>query len=308
MSDTKHKRRFWYTRRDGVVRGPYPEKQISRYILLGRICEIDELRPENGAWATLKQYPQLIPEVMQLPPTDENLQKLVVARLHEDERRPRDRREAQGTVSRDILDRRSGTDRRRPEPEEVMRFRELKYQVSHTRPSNAHQYRYPLVFAAIVLLGFVLSLLLEKTRPDFPVPDCAAGHRPGVNWNHCNLSGLDSERANLVGAHIRNARLDAANLRGASLTGADLEYSSINLSDFSGADLSHASLVGTTARGADLRNARFKNANLAYANLSDARLEGADLSGADLSNAIWIDRKPCLAGSVGACKRAGPSR
>jgi uncharacterized protein YjbI with pentapeptide repeats len=53
-----------------------------------------------------------------------------------------------------------------------------------------------------------------------------------------------------------------------------------------------------------LRNVRFTNADLSYANLSDTRMEGADLSGADLSNAIWIDRKPCLKGSVGACRRA----
>lgn len=304
MSDKPHKREFWYTRRNGVVRGPYPEKQISRYILMGRICELDELRAENGAWAALNQYPQLIPAVMQLPPSDENRQKLIVARLHEDERRPRDRRELQGPLSREIDERRSGVERRRPETQEALRFRELKYQVSHTPAGKGQLYRYPLVFAALVLLGFILSLLLEKGQPDVPAPDCAASPRPGVNWNHCNLSGLDSRRANLVGAHMRNARLDAANLSGAALAGADLEYSSINLSDFSGADLSHASLVGMTARGADLRNTRFKNANLAYANLSDARLEGADLSGADLSNTIWIDRKPCLAGSVGACKRA----
>jgi len=93
MSDTKHKRLFWYTRRCGVVRGPYPEKQICRYILLGRLCENDELRTEDGGWAAVKQYPHLIPEVMKLPPTDENLQKLMVARMHEDERRPRDRRD-----------------------------------------------------------------------------------------------------------------------------------------------------------------------------------------------------------------------
>jgi len=206
-------------------------------------------------------------------------------------------------VSRHIQERRSGIERRRPESEEFRRFRELKYQVSHTSRGNGQLYRYPIALAVIILLGFMLSLLLEQSQPELPAPDCAASPRPGVNWNHCNLSGLDSSQANLIGAHIRNARLDAADLSGAKLAGADLEYSSINLSNFNGADLSRARLVGMTARGADLRNVRFNNANLAYANLSDARLEGADLSGADLSNAIWIDRKPCLSGSVSVCKR-----
>ena len=76
MSSEKSHRILWHTRRDGVVRGPYPDKQISRYILLGRICKDDELRPDNGSWAPMSAYPELIPEVMKLPPTEENLQKL----------------------------------------------------------------------------------------------------------------------------------------------------------------------------------------------------------------------------------------
>jgi len=305
MSEIKQKRVLWYTRRDGVVRGPYPEKQICRYILLGRIRQDDELRPDEGEWATLDRYPELIPEVMRLPPTDENLQKLMMARLHEDERRPRDRRDGEGDdLPAAVRERRTGAERRRPEAEDVLRFRELKYQVAHRQPRKADLYRYPLSFAALVLLGFVLSYLLRQGQPDQPPPDCNATARPGVNWDGCNLSGLDSSEANLVGAHMRNARLDAIDLRSARLAGADLQYSSITFGNLSNADLSHASLVGVTARGADLRNVRFTDADLSYANLSDTRMEGADLSGADLSNAIWIDRKPCLRGSVGACRRA----
>ena len=67
MTANRIRRVLWYTRRDGVVRGPYPDRQISRYILLGRIGENDELRPEGGQWAGMKDYPDLIPEVMKLP-------------------------------------------------------------------------------------------------------------------------------------------------------------------------------------------------------------------------------------------------
>ncbi len=304
MTDTRHKRILWYTRRDGVVRGPYPEKQISRYVLLGRIRDTDEVRPEEGDWATLQQHPDLVPAVMKLPPTDENRKKLLMARLREDERRPRDRREDEGGVGGAVPERRTRVERRRPETAEVVRHRKLKDQVSHSGTPNAELYRYPVVFAALVILGFMLSYLLENVSPEEPPPDCAALPRPGVNWNGCNLSGLASPGANLMGARMRNARFDAADLGGATLTGADLEYSSISFGNLRNADLSHASLVGVSARGADLRNVRFRDANLAYANLSDTRLDGADLSGADLSNAIWVDHRPCLAGSIGACNRA----
>ena len=303
MSEKRHQRVLWYTRRNGVVRGPYPEKQIGRYILLGRIRRSDEVRCDSGEWAPLEEHPELVPEVMKLPPTEENLQKLMIARLHEDERRPRDRRDAQGPVPADVRERRSGVERRRPEPPDLVRHRTLKYQVAHAQRRNGELYRYPLSFVAIILAGFVLSYLLRQMQPVAPPVDCHASARPGVNWDGCNLAGMDSRKANLVGAHIRNARLDAADLRGARLAGADLKYSSIVFGNLSDADLSHASLVGVAARGADLRNVRFTNADLSYANLSDTRLEGADLTGADLSNAIWIDRKPCLKGSVGACRR-----
>ena len=69
MSAEKSHRTLWYTRRKGVVRGPYPGNQISRYVLLGRICTTDEVRPDGGDWQELSTYPELIPEVMKLPPS-----------------------------------------------------------------------------------------------------------------------------------------------------------------------------------------------------------------------------------------------
>lgn len=307
MDEPIYKRILWYTRRDGVVRGPYPDKQISRYILLGRIRDSDEVRPDDGGWAPLAAYPELVPEVMKLPPTDENLQKLAMARLREDERRPRDRRDGEEPVSAAVRERRSGVERRRPESEDVLRYRALRYQVSQAGRRSASLYRYPLGIAALVLLGLLLSYLVDGMQPGLPPPDCGAAARPGVNWNGCNLSGMDSRHANLVGAQLRNVRLDRADLSDASLAGVNLEYATINGGRLRNADLSHARLVGVTARGADLRQVRFTHADLSYANLSDAHLEGADLTGADLSHAIWVDHRLCPAGSVGGCNRvAGP--
>ena len=303
MSTAKIHRHLWYTRRESVVRGPYPENQISRYVLLGRISDNDELRTEEGDWHPLSAYPDLIPDVMMLPQSDENRQKLLIARMREDERQPGDRRERGPRPSDEILERRTGMDRRGPEQDEILRHRALRYQVSHDKPAKMPLYRYPLVASVILLVGFSVSYLMGKLEPESVPPNCAAQPRPGVNWNNCNQVGLVANNADLVGANISNARLDTAQLSGAKLAGVDLNYSSINMGNFHNADLSHANLVGATLRNADLRGSRLTKADLSYANLSGADISGADLEGAILDNTIWIDQLPCLPGSVGACKR-----
>lgn len=294
---------FWFTRREGIVRGPYPGKQVSRYILLGRIRESDELKRGDSDWAPLSMYPELLPEVMKLPPTEENLKKLLMARMREDERQPGDRRERAPKQPAGIQEKRRSGERRRDETEEERRYRLLRFELLHKAQGSRNLYRYPLVASALVFLGLAVSYALERVQPEPVAPDCAASARPGVNWNNCNQTGLVANHADLIGAQIRNARLDAAQLSGAKLAGANLEYSSLNLGNLRQADLSHARLVGVTLRGSDLRNSTLVQADLSYANLSGARIEGANFTGAILDNAIWVDQKPCLPGSVGACKR-----
>ena len=307
MSAAKLHRNLWYTRRDSVVRGPYPENQISRYVLLGRIGDKDELRPEEGGWQPLSAYPDLIPEVMKLPPSDESRQKLLMARMREDEREPGDRRERGPRPSDEILERRVGKDRRGPEQDEVVRHRSLRYQVSHDAPTKMPLYRYPLIASAVVLVGFSVSYLMGKLEPDLVPPNCAAQPRPGVNWDNCNQVGLVANEANLVGANISNAKLDTAQLSGAKLAGVDLKYSSIDMGNLHNADLSNANLVGATLRNADLSGSQLTKADLSYANLSGADISGANLEGAILDNTIWIDKLPCVPGSVGVCKRLKPA-
>ena len=303
MSAEKSHRTLWYTRRKGVVRGPYPNNQISRYLLLGRLCTTDEVSLDGASWQVLSAHPELVPEVMKLPGSAQNRQKLLMARLREDERRPGDRRERAPNPAQDIREQRSGRERRQPESVTVLRHRERRHRVPNTAKGDARLYRYPLGAVALVMLGFLLSYLMGRFEVEAVDSDCAATPRPGVRWDNCNLIGLVARRGNLPGADIRNARMDNAQLSGANLDGVNLEYSSLNLSDLQQADLSHARLVGVTLRGSDLRDSRLFMADLSYANLSDANIEGADFTGAILDNAIWIDKKPCIPGSVGVCKR-----
>ncbi|HFD80848.1 MAG TPA: hypothetical protein ENK05_10750 [Gammaproteobacteria bacterium] len=146
----------WYTRREGVERGPYTAAQMSRYILLGRVREGDELRPEDGEWGGLERWPQLIPEVMKLPDTEENRRKLRLARMRADERRPGDRRERQ-PWSLQHADRRSGRERRRPETAEEIRYRELRY---GRPPSFPRSRLYPLLVGGLALLA--LGALFQR--------------------------------------------------------------------------------------------------------------------------------------------------
>ncbi|MDT8387933.1 MAG: pentapeptide repeat-containing protein [Thiogranum sp.] len=308
MAEIKLKRALWYTLRDGIERGPYPEKQISRYLLLGRIRDSDQLRQEQGDWKPLSGYPELIPEVMKLPPTEENLQKLLMARMREDERRPIDRRDRGPAASKDVLERRAGVERRQNEADAALRYRTLKYELSHATAGSTRLYRYPLIFTAIVVLVFLTGYVLQQLEADNVPPDCAAGPRPGVNWSNCNLSGLRADRSELTGARMKNARMDAVRLAGAQLVGANLEYASFNGSDLKRADLSYARLTGVTLRGSDLRYANLREADLSYANLSGANIEGTDFTGTILDRAIWVDQRPCAPDSIGVCRHASISR
>jgi hypothetical protein len=129
MSEPSSTDKLWFTRRDGVVRGPFPAAWIRRYILLGRIRMTDELRLGAGDWRPAFRCEELIPEVLRQPLTEDNLARLKQARRVADERGIQDRR-AHANPTREQLERRSGDERRRPEAaaersSRAMRAREL---------------------------------------------------------------------------------------------------------------------------------------------------------------------------------------
>ncbi|MCA1804670.1 MAG: hypothetical protein LC646_04865 [Xanthomonadaceae bacterium] len=106
MSEPSSTDKLWFTRRDGVVRGPFPAAWIRRYILLGRIRMTDELRLGAGDWRPAFRCDELIPEVLRQPLSEDNLARLRQARRVADERGPDDRR-AGGMASQAQLDRRT---------------------------------------------------------------------------------------------------------------------------------------------------------------------------------------------------------
>ena len=151
----------WYTRREGVERGPFTESEVSRYILLGRIRLADELRCHDQAWQAAADCEALVPEEMKLPPSPENEQRLQRARMAADERRGGDRRAENPDPSADILERRSGIERRRAQPDEVTRFRQPQraaLDFDAVLSSRSYTLHHRIVIGVALLLGVLLLL------------------------------------------------------------------------------------------------------------------------------------------------------
>ena len=299
---TETQEHLWYTRRYGYVRGPFPQRQITHYILLGRIRSDDQLSMDREIWTAVQELQHLIPEVMRHVESEEDRQRLHLARLRVDERRGGDRRLGSERMATEPEVRRRESDRRQGEDVETLRHRELRRSVLdegravNTGPCGPQCRR--LLFAVVVL-----TLLFAIFTPEAPPPaaDCAVAPAPQVNWSNCQMTGLVAEQANLRGAQMRNMELTGARLVGANLISTDLAYTQLNLADVRRADISNARLTGASLRGADLRGARLAGADLSYANLTDARLEGTVLTETRFDNTIWTDGRTCQIGSVGQC-------
>ena len=103
----------WYTRRDGVTRGPFTAEHITRCILLGRIRLEDELSQDCTSWSVAGQLTSLLPEQLLNLSSWEDYRQLIVARLQADERRGE--RRCHGCKNRgNCKERRMLADRRQP--------------------------------------------------------------------------------------------------------------------------------------------------------------------------------------------------
>ena len=77
----------WYTRRKGVVRGPFLAEDVSRYLLLGRIRLDDELSRDRENWSVAGQLGGLLPPDLASQSSWDDYQRLVVAHMKADERK-----------------------------------------------------------------------------------------------------------------------------------------------------------------------------------------------------------------------------
>lgn len=290
---------IWYTRKQDGVKGPFPTGMVRRFVLLGRLDRDSEVSPDGQLWLRLGDVERLVPEEVKHLDTPEGLERMLMARLREDERRRDRRRDADGAVP----ERRRGPDRRSPEPELLVARRHARERDWRPRGSRAPLIRSWSALSVLLLVLVGAGLYAGLTSPDAsaPVRSCDAPAAPGVDWGNCSLEGVKLAGADLGAARIDNADLHGAQLRGADLSRANLAYSNLGTADLRYADLRSAILLGTGLRSADLSNAILENADLSYADLRGAKLGGTRLQGARLGQAIWTDGRVCAAHSVGEC-------
>lgn len=312
MPDSKNPNQLWYTRRDGVVKGPFPAPLISSYILLGRLNEKDELSNDGERWGPISKFPELMPEVMKNVQTEDDRLKLELARMRVDERLAEKRLIEQRAKAREIVaaewdgpDRRSD-ERRRPESESTVKHREHRRKLLEEMGGKSqprHPYVLPLflvlIFTGLIYVFFLLWQQLSTT--EVSEPDCSLQPASGVNWSYCLMQGRNLRRVDLSLADLSNINLLGADLQGAGLQEAKLDYAELSGANLGFADLTGASLRGAILVNANLSGADLTKADLAYANLQGANLSGAKLDGVNLTKAYWIDGRTCAVGSLGQC-------
>lgn len=317
-------KQLWFTRRGNEVRGPFPAQQISRFILLGRIQETDELSNDQIHWQPVSAIPVLVPEEMKADLSDPDAkQRLMIARMREDERRAGDRRDRQEADKPPQERRRRGSDRRADEEDLMVRHREVKSAIADAAHAPKQNYFLRGVVALLLIGGIIAGAWYYQPWQEQDSADCSAAPQPWVNWSNCLMEGVRLAATDLRGSRLRNANLGGADLRGSQLTGADMAYTSLVGAQLNGAQMEQAALVGANLRSAKLIGTDLTGANLAYAVLQAANLTNADLSNTDLTNAdmqgavlsstiltgakmdnvIWVDGSVCARGSVGKCNK-----
>lgn len=294
---------IWYIKRGEAIKGPYPAGQVSRYILLGRIREGDELSQDRQIWRPLNELTDLIPAALVTDPTDPTARaRLEAAWRWADERVAADGRRADENAT--VWHERRVAERRQPEPEHLVQYRRIR-QTSTVNPAPAgiNPGRGALfgAVAGVVLLAIVAGWYAQSGE-HAAARDCTKAAQRGVNWNECVMEGARLAQVDLTHASLRGTNLRSADLHGAQLTLADLSYAVFNQANLQQADLSNAHLTGASLRGVDLRGADLRGADLSYTDLSDAKLDGAVMTEARLDKAIWTDGQVCAIASRGTCR------
>lgn len=321
-------KQLWYTRRGREIRGPFPKKLISRYLLIGRVVESDEVSVDQRNWKSVAQLPDLIPDEMKADLSiPENREKLRLARLREDERKYGDRRQlGDASNPNEVKKRRKGEDRRHTETKETLRHRFIKTRTSQLVSASKPNYRVTaLVFSIFTALIIGIAVIYSPDQQR-EANNCAFTAQPQVDWSNCRFEGVRLAGVNLQGANLQNASLIDANLSDANLSGAQMSYGNLLNANMSKANLSESVLLGAVLRNTKLNAANLRHSDLHFAILHGADLTGADLSYADLSQAvlsgaaidqatlngailngaIWIDNSVCAPESIGKCLSKSP--
>jgi len=285
MKSTKGR---WYIKQESQVQGPFPNKLIGSYLILGRINLDTLVSQDQRNWSPVSDYPAMVPEVVKEAGSKQGDRALMLARIREDER--------SSTATTD-----EPVDNRREDEEQLMQLhRQIRDDVLKGHQSQPQK---RLIYLGVfgVLLLSVIGFYINQQGDKIKLADCNARAVAGINWSGCNKQGENLRNRNLQGVNFRGAKLQTADLSAAQLQGADLAYADLSRSTLISAQLQSSNLKGANLRQANLQNADLLSADLSYAELVGSQLQGANLKRAVFDHAIWVNGQKCLVGSVGAC-------
>jgi len=278
-----------YIRRNNDIHGPFPPKQISQSLLLGRFRLSDEVSEDRENWVTIQSRQDLLPEALQGDLSDEQAQeRLKAARRWADERRPEHGAHADS--------------RRSPESDEVLEYRSHRESIYKRFMQRREFSAVQAIVVLLAIAGLIYAGFHFSPQTQIEQPSCDAPARAGVNWRNCRMAGLQSLKSDLRDASLDSANLSGANLFGSNLSGASLMYTDLSMANLSYVDFRQAQMKGSNLQRADLSYADFTDADLSYVDFTGAKMQNVRLDGARLDNAIWIDGRNCLEGSVGECR------
>lgn len=293
--------RTWFTREQGIVKGPFPSGMIRRFVSLGRLTAGSEVSADGHAWHSLGEIARLTPKERR--PRQENPAQAPgePVRGWEDERNGERRKDSDAIA---YEGRRKG-DRRRPESADVVELRRLRQRNRVGARKKPSRLAISLWLAALLAPLLVAGIYQALTLPtDIPARhDCTVPPAAAVDWTGCNRKGAHLPDVELSHARMADADLEGALLRNARLGGADLSYANLRAVDLRGANLAGAVLIGADLRAANLTGAQLTQADFSFADLRGARIDGATLVGAKFDAAIWLDGVTCEPKSTGSCRR-----
>jgi len=283
----------WYIKLGESIQGPFPNKLIGRYLVLGRITEDVLVSQDKVHWSAIKNYPAMVPEVVKEAGTPEGKRTLMLARIREDER---------SSLKSNSLESEDDAPERRDEEDPLIQLhRQMRDDVLNQYNKKSHiQILYYSVagFLALALAGLFIA---SNTTDDIPLADCSAPAQPSINWSGCNKQGEALRGRDLRGGDFRSAILQAADLSSAQLQKSDLSYANLSQAILLSSQLQNTNMKGANLRKANLQGADLTAADLSYAELVGSQLQGAILTQVIFDHAIWVSGEVCLAGSIGEC-------
>ena len=149
----------WYTRRGGVIRGPFSAGEITRHVILGRIRTDDELSRDGHTWMAAHHCTDQLPDELHKLSRQGDHQQLGIARAQMDERKGKRRDRQYSNPSGVHPERRALDDRRGKGNERQLSqylFGRSHSSITHATPmKNARPLLVAMLLVAVVLVWLV---------------------------------------------------------------------------------------------------------------------------------------------------------